>query len=147
MRRVSLITVLAAVVVVGHLAYHLRPGPAQQAPVASAPQSVAPAAVPAVPDGPPPAPRLCSAYARIKPAEWKLMSASLKPLVERAALGSPMAKYKWEFFRRFELCAVDIFDQPNYLLVAAPFGGFWEGARFHKTGGHWIALELDGGDL
>jgi hypothetical protein len=75
------------------------------------------------------------------------MSASLRPLVERADPKSPMNKYEWEFFRRFEMCAVDIFDQPNYLLVAAPFGGFWQGARFRKTAHGWIALELDGGDL
>ena len=146
MRRVSLVTVLAAVVVVGHLAYHMTSRPALQ-PTAPPPRAVAPSTLPAVPEGPSPARTLCSAYAPIRPAEWKLMTASLRPLVERAALGSPMARYEWEFFRRFEMCAVDIFDRPNYLLVAAPFGGFWQGARFRKTAHGWIALQLDGGDL
>ena len=148
MRRVSTITVLAAAVVVGHLAYHLLlPGPASK-PAAPSPEPSAPAATsPVVVDVPAPDPVPCSAYAPIKPAEWKLMSASLRPLVERASLGSPMGRYEWEFFRRFEMCTVDIFDRPNYLLVAAPFGGFWQGARFRKTAHGWIALQLDGGDL
>ncbi len=146
MRRVSTVTILAAAVVAGHLAYHLLPGPAPK-PAAPSPEPSVPATLSVAIDVPAPAPVPCSAYAPIKPAEWKLMSASLRPLVERSALRSPMGKYEWEFFRRFELCAVDIFDRPNYLLVAAPFGGFWEGARFRKTPHGWIALELDGGDL
>jgi hypothetical protein len=147
MRRVSTVTVLAAVVVIGHLVYHLRPEPAPPSPAASAPEPSPPDTSPVAVDVPAPEPVPCSAYAPIKPAEWKLMSASLRPLVERAALRSPIGEYEWEFFRRFELCAVDIFDRPNYLLVAAPFGGFWQGARFRKTPHGWIALELDGGDI
>jgi len=146
MRRVSTVTVLAAAVVAGHLAYHLLPGPAPK-PAAPSPEPSIPATLSVAVDVPAPDPVPCSAYAPIKPAEWKLMSASLRPLVESAALRGPMGKYEWEFFRRFELCAVDIFDRPNYLLVAAPFGGFWEGARFRKTAHGWIPLELDGGDL
>jgi hypothetical protein len=146
MRRVSTVTVLAAAVVAGHFAYHLLPGPPPK-PAAPSPEPSVPATLSVAVDVPAPDPVPCSAYAPIKPAEWKLMSASLRPLVEHAAADSPMAGFEWEFLRRFELCTVDIFNRPNYLLVATPFGGFWQGARFRKTVHGWIALGLDGGDL
>jgi thiol-disulfide isomerase/thioredoxin len=148
MRRVSLVTLLAAAVVVGHLAYHLIPKPASQPPTPSALEPSSHATMPVVVDVPAPEPVPCSAYAPIRPAEWKLMSASLQPLVETDARRSPkFAKYEWEFFRRFEICAVDIREQPNYLLVATPFDSFWTGARFSKTSRGWIALDLVGGEF
>lgn len=149
MRRVSTVFVLAAAITVGHLGYHLLPRPARQPAAPPAPPpAVIEATPPATVEAAPPASAPCSAYAPIKPAEWKLMSASLRPLVENAARRDPSwAKYDWEFFRRFELCGVDIRERPNYLLAMTPFGGFWQGARFRKTNHGWIALQLDGGDI
>jgi hypothetical protein len=157
MRRVSIVSIIAAVVVVGHLAYHLVPRhlaarrPTRQPPVLTA-------ALPPKPwvAGPvatyiktaPVLPRACRLQPPLTEADWKPMLAALKPLVAREVRRYPnLASDDRAFVHRFETCGVDVRQFDDYVLVMTAFGGYWTGARFRKTPHGWIALQTDGGDI
>jgi hypothetical protein len=156
MRRVSIVSVIAAVVVVGHLVYHLAPRrPAWHPPVVRATFK---AALPPKPwaAGPvatyiktaPVIPRACQLQPPLTEADREPMLDALRPLVERMDRRYPyLTREHREFIRRFETCGVDVREFDDQILVATAFGGWWTGARFRKTPHGWIALETVGGDI
>jgi hypothetical protein len=158
MRRVSIVSVIAAAVVVGHLAYHLVPRrPTRQPSVATTvlpprPWAAGPVATymktAAVIPPAPVIPQACRLQPPLTEADWKPMLAALRPLVERTDRRYPyLARDHREFVHRFEACGVDVRQFDDYVLVLTGFGGYWTGARFRKTPHGWIALQTEGGDI
>jgi hypothetical protein len=162
MRRVPIVSVIAAAVVVGHLAYHLVPVPLvpHRRPTWHQPV-VTPTLAVALPPKPwaagpattyiktaPVLPTACRLQPPLTEADWKPMLAALKPLVERTdRLYPSLARDHREFVHRFETCGVDVRQFDDYVLVLTDFGGYWTGARFRKTSHGWIALQTEGGDI
>lgn len=146
MHRVSLVSVIAVCIVVGHVVPHLlAPRPATPRPPATL-QSVVPAD-PAADPAPLIAPN-CRLQAPLTASDRDPMLDALRPLVARTDRLHPyLARDHREFVRRFETCGVDVRNFNDYVLVMTPFGGYWTGARFRKTPRGWIALQMDGGDI
>jgi hypothetical protein len=128
MRRVSLVSVMAAAVVVGHLAYHLLP-------LARHPMRKTDAAAVALP-----------------PRPWATGAPSTATILQTARFAThtcrlqpPLTEADREFIERFQTCGVDVRELDDDVLVATAFGGTWTGARFRKTPHGWIALEPEAG--
>lgn len=127
MRRVSLVSLIAGAVVIGHLGYHLvRPCP---------PQRVGTAAM-----GLPARPWVASA-----PAAAPLLETA-RFLAHSCRLQPPLSEADRAFIERFQTCGVDVHEFHDD-LVATTFGPDLTGARFRKTPRGWIALATDGGDI
>ncbi|HEY7376221.1 MAG TPA: hypothetical protein VIF57_28930 [Polyangia bacterium] len=128
MRRVSLVSLIAAAVVIGHLGYHLvRSCPTQH------PGAVA-VNLPARP--------------------WAAGATAAAPLLETARLLShscrlqpPLSEADRAFIERFQRCGVAVREFDDDVLVATASGGDLTGARFRKTPHGWIALATDGRDI
>jgi hypothetical protein len=150
MSRVSILSSVAAAVLIGHLFYHLAsrgvrsPGTAHpRAPLPSAAEPQLP-----VIQTEPPVARPCRLDPPLTVADQKPMLEALRPLVAHEEVRYPyLARDAREFLRRFEAGSVDVHEFRDYVLVATPFGGYWTGARFRKTSRGWTALQLDGGDI
>jgi hypothetical protein len=151
MSRVSIVSsVAAAVVLIGHFAYHLTSRGAQRPGTAQAPVTLQSAAAPPLPvvQTEPLVARPCRLEPPLTVADRKPMLDALRPLVAREEVRYPyLAGDARELLRRFEACSVDVHEFRDYVLVAVPLGGYWTGARFRKTPRGWIALQLDGGDI
>jgi hypothetical protein len=167
MHRISLVSLIAAGIVIGHVAPHWlvsrvhRPAPpptrrseiAEIADIADI-AHIADVAAPATPtslatEAPPPlvAPA-CRLQAPLTEADREPMLAALRRLIAREQRRYPyLADDGRRFLRRFEACGVDVRERSDYVVVASAFGGEWLGARFRKTNRGWIALQLDGGDI
>jgi hypothetical protein len=124
MRRVSMVSFIAAGIVMGHVLPHWlasrfhTPEPPTRQSVFGA--RAAPSAEPASP--------LVAPICELQP-----------PLNDGAA--------HREFVHRFEICGVDVRELDRDVLVSTPSGGPWSGARFRKTPHGWIALQMDGGQI
>jgi hypothetical protein len=158
MHRTSLVSLIAAGIVIGHVAPHWfasrfhRPPPPQalqlevaETAVVARPATFAPPATDA------PAPLVAPAC-RLQPplteADREPMLAALRKLIAREQRRYPyLADDGRKILRVLETCGVDVRERPDYILVASAFGGEWLGARFRKTHHGWIALQLDGGDI
>ena len=126
MRRVSLVSLIAAAVVIGHLGYHLvRPCPTQQVGTAAV-------GLPARP------------WAASAPAAAPLLETA-RFLARTCRLQPPLSEADRAFVERFQSCGVDVHEFDDD-LVATAFGPDLTGARFRKTPRGWIALET-GGDF
>jgi hypothetical protein len=150
MHRISLVSLIAAGIVIGHVAPHWlasrvhRPAPPMPATPTSPPTEAPPPLV---------APA-CRLQAPLTEADREPMLAALRRLIAREQRRYPklpnlpyLADDGRRFLRRFEACGVDVRERSDYILVASAFGGEWLGARFRKTHTGWIALQLDGGDI
>jgi hypothetical protein len=127
MRRVSLVSLIAAAVVIGHFGYHLvRCCRTQQVEAATVSLPVRPWAT----DAPAAAPLLESA---------RLLSRTCR-------LQPPLSEADRAFIERFQTCGVDVREFHDDVLVATASGGDLTGARFRKTPRGWIALATDGSD-
>jgi hypothetical protein len=158
MHRISLVSLIAAGIVIGHVAPHWlasrvhrpKPPPTRQADIADI-AHIAEVAAPTslATEAPPPlvAPA-CRLQAPLTEADREPMLAALRRLITREQHRYPyLADDGRRFLRRFEACGVDVRERSDYFLVASAFGGEWLGARFRKTHRGWIALQLDGGDI
>jgi hypothetical protein len=161
MRRISIVSIvpiIAAAVMVGHVIPHLisehRPTPPTTPPPSAAPANLPPkpwgAGSPAAPvrTAPPLVVRTCRLQPPLTDADWQPLLDALRPLVAREDRRAPiMARFNDDFVRRFEACGVDVLETSHdYVVIATPLGGLWTGARFRKTPHGWIALQMDGGD-
>jgi len=161
MHRISLVSLIAAGIVIGHVAPHWlasrvhrpAPPPTRRSDIADI-AHIADVAAPATPtslatEAPPPlAAPACRLQAPLTEADREPMLAALRRLIAREQHRYPyLADDGRKFLRRFEACGVDVRERSDYFLVASAFGGEWLGARFRKTHHGWIALQLDGGDI
>jgi hypothetical protein len=137
MRRVSLVSLIAAAVVLGHLAYHLVLLAPLRRPPAQPGQLGQPAAV-----NLPAKPWAAGTY---QAAASVLETAHL--LSHTCRLQPPLSEADRAFIERFQTCGVDVREFDDDVLVATAFGGDLPGARFRKTPRGWIALATDGRDI
>jgi hypothetical protein len=155
MHRISLVSLIAAGIVIGHVAPHWlasrvhRPAPP---PIRQSPEIAVVAAPPTLTslatEAPPLVAPACRLQAPLTEADREPMLAALRRLIAREQHRYPyLADDGRKFLRRFEACGVDVRERSDYILVASAFGGEWLGARFRKTHHGWIALQLDGGDI
>jgi hypothetical protein len=127
MRRVSLVSVMAAAVVIGHLGNHLVHGW--------------------------PTRHVGAAAVDLPPRPWAAGAPAPAPLVETAGflshtcrLQPPLSEADRAFIERFQTCGVDVREFQDDVLLATAFGRDLTGARFRKTPHGWIALATDGSD-
>jgi hypothetical protein len=157
MRRFSVVSGIAAAVVAGHLGYHMAPS-RPPPPVAVGPGVASPSlvlATPALVEAPPaafdaaPSPSVpCALQRPLTKADWKPMLDALRPLVARYELKSPdYARDYRHFVRCFELCAVNVSQTTDQVIVGCSLGDLWVGAHFRKTPGGWKALRLASGEI
>jgi len=123
MRRVSLVSVMAAAVVIGHLGYHLVHRCSTQRVVAAV---------------------------DLPPRPWAAGAPAPAPFVETADILShtcrlqpPLSEADRAFIERFQTCGVDVLEFHDDVLLATAFGRDLTGARFRKTPHGWIALASD----
>lgn len=154
MRRVGVVPVLAAAVVVGHLAYHRYAPRVATVPAPAAPAPVAPALAAAVPS-PRPEPPHCADREGLTDPEWQQMRGSLERLVAEQPKRDPDFRGIYAVLvNRFANCAVGVHRKPgdwgvrkHELFVETGLGGLWVGAHFKKTKAGWVAYAFDGGDI
>jgi hypothetical protein len=130
MRRVSLVSLIAAAVVIGHLAYHLVPRRL------TPPAQLGNAAAVNLPPRPWAAGTHQAAVSILETARLLSRTCRLQP---------PLSEADRAFVERFQSCGVDVHEFDDD-LVATAFGPDLTGARFRKTPRGWIALET-GGDF
>jgi hypothetical protein len=145
MRRSTMLPILAAATVVGHLAYHLatdgRDGQSD----------VEPARViqgPLVKASPPPAPPppSCADRHPIAKSDWRPMAAALR-LHLAAMPGLAGGSFGYGLLvTRLQTCLVDLDGDLTDLHAKTASGGTWFGAHFRKNDLGWTVFRLDGGD-